>query len=183
METFKQIVDIAGQIIATGAIVVGGLWTYRLFVRQRTGVARANLTQTLHKIPLTETHALVRLDLAVENIGSTPVRPRTAEAFVYGLRPIADTALVKLNSVRPAQGETDDTLDWPELAMRDMNLQEEDFSVEPGETAHLWVDFVIPAHTETYQVYSRVDCGKEYGDLFWDITSVAGKGVVPSTQQ
>jgi hypothetical protein len=44
--------------------------------------------------------------------------------------------------------------------------------VEPGESEHLWIDFVIPAAVQAVDVWSRVDCGAKYDDLYWDITSL-----------
>ncbi len=172
MDTFKEVLGIAAQVVGTAAILIGGWWTYRLFVRQRTDMARANLTQSAEKLELTATKSLVRLDLAIENKGNTSIHPRTVEAFIYKLRPTADVELGRLEEVRPERGETDDTLDWPELGKRELELGQEDFIVEPGETSHLWIDFLVPAGIEVFQVYSRVDCGEEYKDLFWDVTSI-----------
>lgn len=179
METFKEWLGMVAQVVGTAAIIIGGWWTYRLFVRQRTDVARANLTQSVEKVDLTPRSTLVRLDLAVENKGSTSIQPRTLEAFIHNLRPIAEADLGHLNAIRPARGETDDTLDWPDLGKRELDLYNEEFMVEPGETAHLWVDFLIPAGIEVFQVYSRLDCGKEYDDLFWDVTSIIRSDAQP----
>jgi hypothetical protein len=179
MVTFKEWLGIVAQIVSTTAIIIGGVWTYRLFVRQRTNVARANLTQTVEKVDLTAGKTLVRLGLAVENKGNTSIQPRTLEAFVHNLRPITDADLGRLEAARPPRGETDDTLDWPELGRRELDLYTEEFMVEPGETAHLWVDFLIPNGIEVFQVYSRLDCGKTYGDLYWDVTSIVRSDAQP----
>lgn len=172
METLKDWLGIVAQVVGTVAILTGGWWTYRLFIRQRSDVARANLSQNVEKVELTPTSSLVRLDLAVENKGNTSIQPRTVEAFIYNLRPTGDAELRQLDADRPERGETDDTLDWPELGKRELDLDKEEFMVEPGETAHLWIDFLVPAGIEVFQVYSRLDCGEEYDDLFWDVTSI-----------
>lgn len=179
VEAFKEWLGIVAQVIGTAAILIGGWWTYRLFVRQRTDVARANLTQTVERVDLTPGRTLVRLGLAVENKGNTSIEPRTLEAFVHNLRPITEPDLDRLEAARPDRGETDDTLDWPELGRRELDLYTEEFMVEPGETAHLWVDFLIPTGIEIFQVYSRLDCGKKYCDLYWDVTSIIRSDAQP----
>jgi hypothetical protein len=41
------------ELIKLAALLIGGWWTWTLFVRQRTGVARANLSQTVKDWSLT----------------------------------------------------------------------------------------------------------------------------------
>jgi hypothetical protein len=162
------------RVVQMAAIFVGGWWTYTTFIRGRTGVARANLAQkvTSHSLTVSQSSIarLLRVDLVVTNIGSVAIYPRKSNTEVARLSPMSDAELTSLKQSRPAVGSPDDTFGWPLIEDRDQDLDSGRFMLEPGESTSILVDFLLPAGG-TYQVYSWVDCGKKYGDLFWDTVS------------
>src|SRR5882724_10236510 len=70
----------AAQVVA---LLLAGIWTYRLFVRQRLDHARANVTHRVDCVPLDSAHWLVRVSMRLQNVGNVPIRPPSADLAVH----------------------------------------------------------------------------------------------------
>lgn len=67
--TFKEKVDAVQGIVTTVAILVGGLWTYNFFIKERQDYPHANIEQKLSHVVLSERVNLLRVGIEVSNTG------------------------------------------------------------------------------------------------------------------
>jgi hypothetical protein len=166
--TFSALADVS-QIAAVG---IGGIWTYRLFVRQRLAQERANVKHTVDQRVLNENSRLVRVLIELENIGSVILRPPKGETSVQQVLPIeAEIAQVLAGGNEPIEnGATE--FDWPVIATREYDLKADDVSLEPGEVERLLCDFIIPIDVRTIEVHTVVFCSSRANAQFWDETTL-----------
>jgi len=75
---FKEKVELAQAIIATAAsiatvvaVIVGGWWTYSLFIKEREEYPHANIELKLSHVALSERVNLLRIAIELSNTGGT----------------------------------------------------------------------------------------------------------------
>lgn len=159
----------AAQVLA---LVVAGIWTYRLFVRQRLDHARANVTHKVDCVPLDSSHWLVKVGMQLQNVGNVPIRPPSAELAVHQITPLVSHLKQKLARGEGLVAEGETKVEWPKLGERKFDLASDDVFLEPGEIENLTADFIIPHDVERIEVLSTVACGEDYPGTFWDEASV-----------
>ena len=62
--------------------MVGGWWTYRLFVRQRVDQARADVTHAVQEFPLRAGNRLLRVLVEIRNVGNVELRPPSGSTLI-----------------------------------------------------------------------------------------------------
>jgi hypothetical protein len=67
-------VDLAQALISTAAIVVGGIWTYILFIKNRTKFPKLKLSHSLYSRQIDPRQRLIRVTLLMENQSSILVK-------------------------------------------------------------------------------------------------------------
>jgi len=149
----------AAQVVA---LLLAGIWTYRLFVRQRLDHARANVTHRVDCVPLDSAHWLVRVSMRLQNVGNVPIRPPSADLAVHQITPLTPHLTQKLARGESLIAEGETMVEWPKLGERKFDLKGEDVFLEPGEIENLTADFVIPHDVERIGVLSVVACGEDY---------------------
>ena len=77
----KEIKDLT--IIAS--ILIGGIWTYYKFIRGRLFSVRMEVRLLHSLLPTQLTHEILTIELVVENIGATRIRPKKYLVQIHGL--------------------------------------------------------------------------------------------------
>jgi hypothetical protein len=153
VEQLKDWADIASNVATVIAIVVGGVWTYVLFVRQRLKYPRAELGITAQHATIASDKRLLHVALRIANTGHVLLRPRYAELRVRQVLPLDHDIGLRLrpnwDPVLPGQHE----LEWPLIVDRHWH---EAFEIEPGESDTLHADFVIDCDIAQVQLYAFV---------------------------
>lgn len=178
MVDWSKVVPIVADIVGIVAIVIGGWWTWQLFVRQRTGHTRARLSQTVQHVELGERTFLVRVCISIENVGTVGIHPRTSSTTIQRILPARSEAIADLEEERPDRGAADDTLEWDSVAERVQDL--DDLFLEPGEKEQLWIDFILRGRYRLIQAHTMVDCGAKYQGRYWDAATLHWLKPVPS---
>ena len=162
----KEIVEIAAKIVQTGAILVGGWWTWHLFVRHRQGYARATVTHAVTSHPLDAAHQLLHVVVGIENVGNIEIPILRVDTTVQQVLPLSvdlaealasGASLVKASEVA-----------WPVIGEDDQCLANEDWILEPSEKEHLYLDFVISHEVSLVQLHTRVFSEPEPDAAFWE---------------
>jgi hypothetical protein len=148
------------QAIATvTAIIVGGLWTYRLFFQQREPFAHANFEEKITRVPVTNGVNLVQVVLKLENTGHTLINVTHAVVRIEQVLPIrgcnseAPCVAREMNRALAASARVADVFPWPLVANRDAIT---DQTLEPGEKADFDFEFVVPATVEVARIYGFI---------------------------
>ena len=158
--TFEALANVA-QVIAFAA---AGWWTYRLFVRQRHARQRANLTHKLTELGVVELDRIVRVEVAVQNIGNVILIPPKGAVKLYQVRPVPGDIAPALAVARTTSDASKDRppdceFPWPRLRKTTFVLGDDNMVLEPGESDSLACDFAIPLAVNAVFVRSELFCG------------------------
>ncbi len=150
----KDLSSIIESIFKTLAIIVGGIWTYNKFIRERAGSAKANVDHNLaaRAIPEADVY-LVNVSVAITNIGNTLIPMRFLRSRIRRVLPLEG----KIKSaIERGESFPEDrkTILWPELDRRTWSWGEGEAEIEPGEVQVKHCEFIVPATTKTVQVYT-----------------------------
>lgn len=144
-------------IVTIAAVIIGGFWTYQLFVRRRQAYPRVDVAHRIYHCRLPDGKVLLRVVLEVHNKGEILL--------------VLDSGFTRLSQVQPCEselyeGDKQREIDWPvmseksiytsdsaeELGRRDGKAETRE--VEPGETDEIPFDFIVGADVQIVLVYS-----------------------------
>lgn len=172
MDQWKGIVDLAGELIKSVAIILGGFWTYRLFVRQRLGVPRVNIELATYAFSLPDDVRVIHAAVEIVNVGSVILRSKYAELRLRQVVPapesVIDSAVQGYDPVNPTRTE----VEWPLIAGREWNWKAP-LEIEPGERDSLHADFIIDTVVQVAEFYFFLsNPSKRRRGLGWTLTKV-----------
>lgn len=169
---WKDLGDIVESFATALAIILGGLWTYRAFIRQRLALPRLDVSLTVEQAPVGKS-LLVRAQVLLRNSGNViatssrgeirlrqvvPPPSDIEEAVATGLDPVpADCAQVE----------------WPMLAGREWIWKPGEFEIEPGEADSLSADFFIPLQIQVVEIYFFLaNARKKRQNIGWTVLNI-----------
>jgi len=178
-------------LLTSVALLVGGWWTYRTFIRTRLRYPRIDLEQRVSHRHLPDGRVLLRVVVTLKNHGSVLLRVRNGFVRVQQVLPVAD--IPELGKVRDGSAEmsavvADATeLPWPLLIEVPKKWADPGWEVEPGETETVAFDIVLRPDVEVVRIYSfianprkrRLGYGWKAAD-FYDIRRPGGDSQVPN---
>jgi hypothetical protein len=178
---FQDLVGIVESLVTVAAIVIGGWWSYQLFVKKRLSVPRARLEQELAYRRLTDNNSVLFINLNIINTGEVLLVLEEGRTFVRQILPASETVVEALESNNSNSDET--RLKWPLISSK--SWKEASIQIEPGENHHIISEAIIPNKVATCLVHSRVSF-VEVGQLFpwkiarhnrtsslgWDVTTI-----------
>jgi hypothetical protein len=156
-----------------GAILVGGLWAYMLFIKQRQQYAHLKVEHHVTHVLLPKHRILLMVDVDHSNVGSVKVSLTSADIKVYALRQqtLTAEAIAQVNEGR-FEADQPDPL-WDIQAERkttwepERNALSEIFGnfgktrknpdervVEPGESDQLHYEFILSDDAWPLLIYS-----------------------------
>ena len=140
-------------VVTIVAIVLGGIWTYTLFVKERRAYPQANIEQKISHISLTENVILLCVDVEVTNTGNSALKIKQALIRVQQILPTVHTTPVKeLNEALASIDRKDDNFPWPLLAERTKG-SERPMEIEPNERDLFNFEFALDATVEIVRIY------------------------------
>ena len=155
----KDNIEIVKSIVTIIAVIVGGLWTYNLFVKERQHYPHANISQQISHIKLTPEINLLLLKVEVENTGNSILPLRKSITRVQQILPILpcikDAACAKneINySLRHVERNSN-RFSWPMISER-KNILESSINIEPDEKETFDLEFVLPSTVKSIRVYN-----------------------------
>lgn len=166
-------IEAFSNIAQTLALLIAGIWTYRLFIKQRIDTRRAEVTLTAAVVARDDEQVLIRAVLELKNIGNVEFRPHKADLHVQDIkRPGSPLKLPTTSAGAPCHPHQS-IEEWPEVIKCALELSHEDhLTLEPGESERYPVDFSIPAALGIIQLRATVDADTDEVGDYWDDTII-----------
>ncbi len=155
--TLKNFVDGLSSAFTCIGIVVAGIWTYLLFVRQRLNVPRAVPELRCAHFLVDGSRRLVHVELRIANAGQTLIRPTFGEIRLRQVLPLQDGVLRNVPATVDALQPERNSVEWPLLCARKWTWVNGDLEIEPNEVDSFQADFVIDALVTQIQIYAFVE--------------------------
>lgn len=167
-------VNIVASLMQVAAIIVGGIWTYRRFVRGRSDEVRAIVKNEVTQISLSKDLRYIRVVVEIRNIGTVVIKPPKGHTSIQRVMPVDKVVLKQFQEGR--QSDTIETgppeIDWEVLEESDYDLQSDEIELEPDESIRIPMDFVIPSSVTAVQVHTMIYCDRSADPPYWDDTVI-----------
>lgn len=155
MEKTKLYVEVIQAALTSVAIVVGGIWTYQQFIRERPNKGHLVILQSAQDFVLSAGQIFVQVRIELENVGSSRVLIYDGVTRLQQILPLSE----KIS--RAIEGSDADltrrfterqTLPWPIICSGHLSSMQR--SLEPGEKLFLTQDFLVPNTVRLLRAYS-----------------------------
>jgi hypothetical protein len=165
--------EIVKNYTTCAAILIGGIWGYITFIRNRQKYPRANIKHMIKHRHIDDRRVLLRITIAVENKGDVIISLDKGEVWIQQMVPWpSDSALDAIDSSKETDKNRKAEAEWPVLADRNLSGVK-GHEIEPGEFDEFHYDFVIDSNIKTVIVYSYVKNQTKLGrEIGWNKTSV-----------
>jgi hypothetical protein len=149
-----EIVQVIQAIATVIAIIVGGVWTYRLFVLERLAYPHLKIDHSVTDLPLPEHQLRLVVDIIHSNPGSIKITPPSGFLKIYRLQDLPAENADQLNQLQP-QGLDDNDGTW---VLLDNHVWRWDartpLIIEPGESNQLHYELTLDDDVGPLEIYS-----------------------------
>lgn len=169
----KAIASIIQAIVTSAGIVVGGVWTYMVFVKKRQKYPRASVRHDISHRNLGGGHVLLSVRATISNAGEVLLSLESAETRVQQVLPPLATLLddVKKGKDPVPTGETE--VGWPLLCSRKSKRKIGEFQIEPGESDSIQYDFILSEEVGTVEIYTYLKNEAVHKrNIGWNVTTI-----------
>lgn len=150
------------DILASMAVVVGGIWTIWLVRRRRQHYPCANVKVVVEHHACGEDQWLVRVGLVLSNAGRVIFDVDSAEVWLTRVEPFEEEATRSLTEmpikVVPSERDLLPSAEakWPYVANREIVYYPEQLMLEPKEAETIPFEFLIPSTNTRIAISGRV---------------------------
>lgn len=172
LSSIKEFLLVLQPAVTVLAIIIGGIWTYMLFVQRRQKYPRADITHDITHISLTGNKIWLHLDITLTNIGDVLLSFASAEFRIQQVLPLSPDLAQTINEGKdPVEEELE--IGWPIICNRVRKWKEGAFEIEPGESDHVYFDCIVDSKSEVIEVYSHFqNIKKGERDIGWPLTTI-----------
>jgi len=174
LSNLKDITEIVRSFATVAAILVGGVWSYMLFVRTRQRYPRAKIKHEITHRVLSDDKALLHIAVNINNSGDVLLSVVSAQTRIQQVLPTPPEILDSVNQgLDPVQkGKTE--IEWPLIGTtRKSHWAKGKREIEPGESDELHYDFVLDSRIQTVEVYTYVKNATKRGrEIGWSLTTL-----------
>lgn len=159
----------------TLALIVGGLWTYQIFILERDLTPHVDISQVVTGKLISSKWYWIRSSITAENTGKSLVRPKTEYITVVQITPLPRAIYKELKDNMdpiPYGSGTFHTkwrMPWQGLCQYIISLKNK---IEPNESDTQDVDFVVPSWLKTVGVYTFIQNNSDKNGLGWHAFTV-----------
>ncbi len=177
MEYWKDLSAIVQSSMTSIAIVIGGIWTYLLFVRQRLNYPKLIIELEVVDHLLTDNQRLVHAEVKISNVGSVILDSDYAELRIRQVSPVPEEHKKAIEAGNDPVEEGEAEVLWPLINEREWKWEKGHFEIEPGEADSLHADFIIENDINLVEFYFYIKNGtKVKSKLGWPLTKIHNTG-------
>ncbi len=174
LEDCKIIAETLQGFFTSAAIVLGGIWTYFLFVKNRSKYPIINTNITYSKFSVTNGKLLIHVAVKLENHGLVLLQSDKAELRLRQVRPLPEDVLSNVNEDNDPVPEDGQEIPWELLREAKWNWENSTFEIEPKETDTLHADFIIDDDVEIMELYFYLNnSAKSRKQIGWTLTMMS----------
>jgi hypothetical protein len=168
VETWKSIMEAVQSFATVIALIIGGIWTYKLFIEERESYPHVKISQNLTGKLISPEWYWIQLSITTENTGKSLAHIDKADLRVQQISPLPKNVIAYVTEKQIPVPHDYLHIEWKLLCRY---VRPFPVTLEPGESDTNDVEFVIPAWLKTVKIYSYLEntSGEEYG---WHATTI-----------
>ena len=175
----KDFIDMLQSISTIAALIVGGMWTYLLFIRKRESLPKVTVEHIVSISPMGASGVLLTLVVELCNTGNTLIELDQAVIRVGQVLPMSDPLIhvIRQNTTpENLEGEHEYVDEpWPDPWQRMVSFQGDDrVEIEPGTSQQFNFNFILPEDVRRVRLYTWFgNPVKQKNELGWTKISFA----------
>lgn len=172
---FKNYADLLQSVATTGAIIVGGIWTYFLFIKHRLNYPQIELKIACDQYALDHGKNLIHATVTIKNTGKVILHSRFAEIRLRQVLPLPADVNERIVQNHDLLLQDQTQVEWPLIAARQWHWDSGEFEIEPGESDALHTEFAVDASVIVVQFYCFIKNAKKQ-NLGWSLIEMRKLG-------
>lgn len=194
IEDYKNIAQASQGLFTSLAIIIGGIWTYFIFIKNRSNYPIINLNLLYVQFDIPDGKCLIHASVEIKNNGLVLLESQGAELRLRQVKPLPDSISESIKQDIDPVPEGDKEVEWPLISERRWKwekktskiepgesdtlhadlVSDEHFEIEPGESDTLHADFVLDKHVEVIEFYFYLkNNAKSEKQLGWALTKMS----------
>lgn len=168
------VLNIIQSTVTVVAVIIGGVWSYMLFVSRRQKYPSAKVEHQVTYRPVVPGKLILSIDVTITNQGDVLLSLLSWEVKAKQMLPPTEqlAQFLILESVGKAP-IAPQVIIWDTIASRKDEHTRGLFEVEPGEQHQFHLDFLINANTSTILVESFFNNVEKRGKpVGWSLTTI-----------
>ncbi len=153
LDEYKTIAEIVESVLTALAILVGGFWTYFLFIKNRISYPAVDIEVSYEKYELTEGKTLIHTAVKIDNKGSILLNSDEAELRLRQVIPAPEEVIQSVSQGYDPVSAEEQEIEWPMVVGRKWVWDDNGLEIEPGESDVLHADFCLESDVQVIEFY------------------------------
>lgn len=159
LKAFKEEIGTLQAVVTIIGILVGGWWTYNLFIKERQHYPHANIDQIATHVELSKDINLIRTATEVSNTGNSRLIIKKSMIRIQQILPVIPCeninpcAVNQINHSLQTVDKEEDRFSWPLVSER-VKHYGKGLDIEPGEKDVIDFEFAIPSSVKVIRIYT-----------------------------
>lgn len=167
------------SLVTIITMVVAGIWTYLLFVKNREKYPGASIAHSFDVVELPDDRIFIHVAVEVQNVGKTLVEIEKAKIWLQQILPVNDNGERALDNHDPSGRDAAKLISWPGLAIRDIHWRDKPAEIEPNESDRFDFEFVLSSDVQVIKVYTFFENSAKSGrEIGWSHTTILDLGSI-----
>jgi len=166
---FKDIASIFQALVTSLALILGGIWTYQLFIRRRQPLPRAKIEHQVTSREASANARLLSINVVVSNTSDVLLALTVGNIDVHQVFPPGGDFQYKLNDPQAEKCQRVNLMDWPALfPYAEIHPKTHTVEIEPGESEQFFYALLVRGEVKTIYIKSYFrNTAKRRKDLGW----------------
>ena len=171
LSDWKTVAEIFESASKALAVIVGGIWTYQLFVKNRLSYPKLDISIVPKTVLLPNSRRLIHATVNIKNVGKVILRSDRAELRLRLIVPLPEQVASVINHGYDPVDEGKSQVAWPMISGREWFWKEKEFEIEPDESGTLHADYVIDETISAVEFYCFIGNSRKE-ELGWSCTLI-----------
>jgi len=157
-ETLKDATAALQSIATVIALIVGGIWTFRAFVKTREHQPRAKIEHVVSHRILPNKQYLLVLDVFVENVGQVAIRLRSSKTWLQQIVPLPHNVQCLADNGQDIAPQGESEAKWTLLGrVHEKKYELGQYVIDSGERDQFRHNFNFSSDVQTIQIYTYLE--------------------------
>jgi hypothetical protein len=172
-ETIEHLTGALKSVATVVALAIGGMWTFRLFIKNRLNKPRAQPTHEVEIRDLGDLGLLVHASVKIYNQSPVLMTIAYGEVRLVPMLPLPNEIVALVREKKSPLQLNDTEIAWPRRQTIKAEWSKCPREIEPSETDTYHFDFIVDRPLSTFQIYSYFrNVSKKRREIGWNTTTI-----------
>lgn len=174
LSDLQSITSVIQSIATTLAIIIGGIWTYRIYIQKREGIPKAKLEHKINNRIVNEKIMLLDTNITIHNIGDGQMSLQSWEIILSQVIPPISHFQKIIDAFDISYSKGKRILRWHELISEIEKVDSEGkFILEPNESHQFHRNYIISSEIKTISLYTYFHNTKiKDRNIGWELNTI-----------